>query len=108
MDAIQVEAPPGYRGPTTVTTEQILRADRAAWVRMPEQVTSLRRQADGKLPLDAALDALHTDPTVIFHMMPLPTVQPKPEKPTTKPPPPKKDVPINKPSGGGKGKGKNK
>ena len=105
MDAIQVSAPPGYHGPTT---EQILRADRAAWVRMAEQVPSLHRQADGKLPLDAALDALRTDPTVIFHMMPLPAVTPKADKPSPKTPPPKKDAPTNKPTGGGKGKGKGK
>ena len=105
MDAMQVSAPPGYRG---TTTEQILRADRAAWVRMAEHVTSLRRLADGTLPLDAALDALRTDPTVVFHMMPLPTATPKADKPAPKAPPPKKDAPTNKPSSGGKGKGKGK
>ena len=40
MDATQVSAPGGYKAPTT---EQILRADRAACVRMAEGVPSLRR-----------------------------------------------------------------
>ena len=104
MDATQVAAPPGYKAPTT---DQILRADRAGWVRMAEQVPSLRRQADGKLPLDAALDALRTDPTVIFHMMPLPSTTVKPDKPAPKPVPIKKDA-VNKPDSGGKPKGKGK
>ena len=104
MDATQIAAPGGYKSPTT---EQILRADRAAWVRMAELVPSLRRQADGTLPLDAALDALRTDPTVVFHMMPLPAATSKPDKPVPpKPQPVKKDTPSNKVPGGGKAKGK--
>jgi hypothetical protein len=108
MDATQVSAPGGYKAPTT---EQILRADRAAWVRMAEGVSSLKRRADGILPLDVALDALRTDPTVVFHMMPLPLqANTKPDKTHDKPsgprPPPKKDQPSNKTSKGGKGKGK--
>jgi len=108
MDATQVSAPGGYKAPTT---EQILRADRAAGVRMAEGVSSLKRRADGVLPLDVALDALRTDPTVVFHMAPLPMqTNTKPDKNHDKPggpkQPPKKDQPSNKTSKGGKGKGK--
>eukprot|EP00435_Cladocopium_sp_Y103_P070408 s179_g35.t1 len=51
MDQMQSPAPPGFRRPTM---EQILRADRAAWVKMAERVTTLKRKADGTLPLNAA------------------------------------------------------
>jgi hypothetical protein len=61
--------------------EQILRTDRAGWVKMAERVLSLKRKADGTLPLDQALTALQSDPSVMFHLVPLPiekgTTQPK-------------------------------
>eukprot|EP00435_Cladocopium_sp_Y103_P014075 s1805_g3.t1 len=69
LDQLQNPSPPGYRQPTV---EQIMRADRAGWIKMSEKVLSLKRGADGALPLDAALDALQADPAVMFHLMPLP------------------------------------
>ena len=39
---------------------------------MAEKVTTLRRQGDGSLPLNRALDELPADPSIMFHLMPLP------------------------------------
>lgn len=99
-------APPGYKSPTV---EQILRADRAGWIRIAEKVDGLRRRPDGTLPLDEALDNLKTDPTTIFHMMPLP--MPRAADKPTKPAPIKKDGAPDKtpkPNNFSKGKGKGK
>ena len=107
MDQMQLTAPPHFKPPTM---EQVLRTDRAAWVRMAEQVSSLKKNADGSLPLDKALDELRTDPTVIFNLMPLPggvgkghTESPTKARPSK---PVAKDVPSNKKGNKGKGKGK--
>ncbi|CAL1170783.1 unnamed protein product [Cladocopium goreaui] len=69
LDHLQLPSPPGFRQPTM---EQVLRADRTAWVKMAEKVTTLRRQGDGSLPLNRALDELPADPSIMFHLMPLP------------------------------------
>eukprot|EP00435_Cladocopium_sp_Y103_P052177 s900_g16.t1 len=96
---------------------ELLRADRAAWIKMAEKVTTLKRKADGTLPLNVALDELQTDPSVMFHLMPLPmeraAVQGKPQnhqRPNsdgTKVPP-IQEKPKNKGGNKGKGKGKSK
>ena len=107
LDQMQLTAPPHFKPPSM---EQVLRADRAAWVRMAEQVPSLKRAADGSLPLDKAIDDLRTDPTVIFNLMPLPggNVKGTNESPTKAKPskPVHKDVPVAKRPPKGKGKGK--
>ena len=114
MDQLQSPSPPGFRKPSM---EQILRADRAAWIRMAERVTTLNRKADGSLPLNTALDELQVDPTVMFHLMPLPmdrsTVQGKPQSDHKPEPDGGKGQPIrkktkNKGNQKGKGKGKSK
>ena len=87
--------PPGYSKPTL---EQILRADRAGWIRLAEQVQSVKRTDAGDLPLDAAFDILQTDAAINFHLFPLPTGRVKPDKVIR---PPKKIK-------GGKGQGKGK
>ena len=107
LDQMQSPAPPGFRPPNM---EQVLRTDRAAWVRMAEQVTTLKRSPDGSLPLDKALEELRADPSVMFHLIPMPAgKQPAPAKvnadkvddPSTKPVPIKKKEKTN-----AKGKGK--
>ena len=113
MDSMAISAPPGYKSPTV---EQALRADRAGWVRLAEKGTSLKRQPDGKLPLDAALESLPTVPSTVLHMLPLPMgKQEKVDKPTKPSPPIQKDgITITKPAaqpkakGKGKGRGKNR
>ncbi|CAE6939936.1 unnamed protein product [Symbiodinium natans] len=69
IERMQQPAPPGFRRPGI---EQVLRADRAAWIRMAESVHSLKRDASGELPLDKALDGLVSDPIVLFNLLPLP------------------------------------
>ena len=73
--------PPGYMLPTI---EQVLRADRAGWVRMAEKLTFIKRNDAGDLPMDQALDDLQADAAVIFHLLPLPGKgkgNDKPDKP---------------------------
>eukprot|EP00439_Symbiodinium_sp_Y106_P081486 s2168_g20.t1 len=82
LDRMQQQAPPGWSRPTI---EQVLRTDRAAWVRMSEQVKTLKRDSAGRLPLDDALGRLTSDPHVLFHLLPLKNSESKPEKPD-KPP----------------------
>ncbi|CAE7336206.1 unnamed protein product [Symbiodinium sp. CCMP2456] len=67
LERLQQQPPPGCAKPSI---EQILRADRIAWVRLAERVHSLRRTASGALPLDAAIADLNRDPTVLFHLLP--------------------------------------
>ena len=71
MFTMYTQAPaPGF---SKVTQAQLLRADRQAFLRLAEMVTSgFKPNAAGTLPLDEALDRLHTDVTVTYHMLPLP------------------------------------
>ena len=76
---------------------------------MSEKLDSLRRQPDGKLPLDAALDDLRTDPSTVFHLLPLPMATTRDKKSPTnirKDGATKTAEPTHK--GKGKGKGKNR
>ena len=82
LERLQQQPPPNCSKPSI---EQILRADRAAWIRMAERVHSLKRTASGELPLDAAIKDLNRDPTVLFHLLPVREVKP------SAPPPPKLD-----------------
>ena len=68
LNKMETPAPPGYNKPSL---EQVLRADRAAWVALAEATTTLKRQANGDLPLDAAIKQLNQDPSVLFHLLPL-------------------------------------
>ena len=110
LDQMQSPAPPGFRPPNM---EQVLRTDRAAWVRMAEQVTTLKRSPDGSLPLDKALEELRSDPSVMFHLIPMPAgKQPGPAKASADKvdDPSTKNVPIKKKEkikAKGKGKGGN-
>ena len=52
LDWMQQQAPPGWSRPTI---EQVLRTDCAAWVRVSEQLKTLRRGSSGNLSLDSAL-----------------------------------------------------
>eukprot|EP00435_Cladocopium_sp_Y103_P035379 s386_g9.t1 len=81
LDHLQQPAPPNFRA---ASMEQVLRADRAAWIKMAERVHSLKRAADGALPLDNALDELQVNPSVVFHLMPVP--QDRQQAPTKTPP----------------------
>ena len=49
LDHLHLPLPPGY---ASVSVHQILRADRAACPFMSERMTTLKRNAEGELPLD--------------------------------------------------------
>ena len=66
MGQLQVEPPPGY---ASITVSQVLEADQAAWLRMERLPKGLRQ---GELPMDSVLPTLHSDPKVVFHLLPLP------------------------------------
>ena len=55
-----------------VLLEQLLRCNKAVWVRMSELLTSLRKGDSGELPTDAALDKLPCDSKVMMHLITLP------------------------------------
>ena len=70
MTHMQSMAPPGY---SQVTVQQLLNADKHAWLRLSEKITrGLKRDTNGILPLDAELPLLQSDPKVTFHLLPLP------------------------------------
>ncbi|CAE7906131.1 GIP [Symbiodinium necroappetens] len=51
---------------------QILRADRAAWTYMAEKANSLKKRADGSLPMDDLFASLTGATEVMMFLMPLP------------------------------------
>ena len=69
LSRLAMNPPPNHK---RVSMEQLLRADRAAWIRLAELVTTLKRDPTGNLPLDAAIANLMGEPLVTFHLMPLP------------------------------------
>ena len=86
--------------------EQILRADRAAWLRISEKLTTLWRSAGGDLPLDQALKDVEGDPAVLYHLLPCPGTHGD-KKNTDKEENPKKKRKYNEDDKGkGKGQGK--
>lgn len=97
FNQMSLSPPPGYTKPTL---EQILRADRAGWVRLAEKIASVKRNDAGDLPLDDAFDSLQTDAAINFHLLPLPMGKTKPVK-VDKPDKIKK---AKGSKGGGKGK----
>ena len=52
--------------------QQLLRADRAVWAKIIEGNISVRRDATGQRPLDAAVPAALHSPEIAFHLVPLP------------------------------------
>jgi hypothetical protein len=68
IDKLHQHPPPNFR---KVSMEQILRCDRAAWIKLSEQCASIKRDATGTLPLDGLVPGLIHDPHVMFHLLPL-------------------------------------
>ena len=66
---LQEPPPPGY---SKVSLQQLIRADRAVFLRASELTTTLKRQVGGRLPLDGILDTILLDPSVAYHLLPLP------------------------------------
>ena len=71
MNHLNKPAPPGYKA---TSLDAILRADKELWTQVADQVRSdLRPDKNGALPVDVALEQLHSTATVTFHLLPLPT-----------------------------------
>ena len=64
---LQQPPPPGHR---QVDLVQIMRADRAAWLHIAENISSLKKLPDGSLPLDSAFESLPSVPHVTFYLLP--------------------------------------
>lgn len=45
---------------------------RAAWLRVSEKLTTIKKDATGKCPIDDALVAIESDPAVLYHLLPCP------------------------------------
>ena len=75
--------PPGY---SPITIQQVLRADRAAFIFLSERMTSLKRDATNRIPMDHSLPNILGQPTVAFHLLPLAgaAASPKEKLPGTK------------------------
>ena len=66
---LQMLPPPGY---SAVSMEQCMRADRAAWVRISEKTSTLKKSPDGSCALDKIFPELESDPAVTYHLLPCP------------------------------------
>lgn len=74
---LQESAPPGYN---EVTVQQVLRADRAAFLLLAERLTTLKPKPDGTKPLEEALPTVLSHPSVSFHLLPLAKQPDRPPK----------------------------
>ena len=116
---LQEEPPPGY---SQVSVTQVLRADRAVFLHLAENLTTLKRDAAGNLPLERELMNTLARPNVSFHLLPLATNSPVRPAPKANPNNPNKrkhdattgatkpmpSTPTGTTRPKGKGKGKNK
>ena len=68
LDHLHTPPPPGY---SPISIQQILRADRAAFIFLAERMTSLKRDATNRIPMDLTLPNVLGQPTVAFHLLPL-------------------------------------
>ena len=115
MEHMQEEPPPGY---SNVSVTQVLRADRAVFLHLAENLTCLKRTPDGELPLEKELPIALMRPTVSFHLLPLAAAASSKPSPKANPnnankrkaeDPPKPPLPKqSKTKGKGKGKSKRK
>eukprot|EP00435_Cladocopium_sp_Y103_P017478 s2311_g4.t1 len=70
LQHMQEEAPPGYSSTTLV---QVLKADRAAFLHIAENMSTLKRDTANVLPLEKHLPGILARPNVSFHLLPLAT-----------------------------------
>ena len=106
LDHLHTLPPPGY---SAVAVQQVLRADRAAFMYLSERMTSLKRDAQNQLPLDLQLPAVLSQPNVAFHLLPLSggtpkaSSAPKASNPKKRSRSPRRQLPV-KGQGGPKGR----
>ena len=107
LDHLHTPPPPGY---SPITIQQILRADRAAFIFLAERMTSLKREAMNRIPLDHSLPNVLGQPTAAFHLLPLAGAAAKAASTKEKPPGTKKRSrsPVRQPRAGTKGGAKGK
>ncbi len=108
LDHLHLPSPPGY---SPVSVQQVLRADRAAFLYLSERLTTLKRNAAGELPLDLLLPTVLIQPTVAFHLLPLsgPTGKSSSSNKSTVSERKRSRTPTRpQPKNKGKGKGKSK
>ncbi|CAE7537721.1 unnamed protein product, partial [Symbiodinium necroappetens] len=68
IQRLQEAPPPGY---SKVSTAQMICADRAVFLKIAENITSLRRSGTGVLPLDSQLPTILFDLSGTYHLLPL-------------------------------------
>ena len=112
FERLQQDPPHGYR---YVTHEQVVRADKAMWLRVAEE-TLAQVQGDGmRKPVEEAIEKWSIHPEIQYHMMPMPsgssssaTAKPQQNTPPSTVKPVVKDNDNKFPKGKGKGKQKGK
>ena len=67
------DPPPNF---SRVTLAQLIAADKALWTILARDVESVKPNANGDRPLDAAVEKLMCDPRVTMHMLSLPNRAP--------------------------------
>ena len=116
LSHMQEDPPPGY---TQVSVTQVLRADRAVFLHLAENMTTLKCNVDGELPFEKELMPALARPNVSFHLLPLAASAPARPAPKANPnnankrkhdeqPKPAAAHPKSTPRAKGKGKGKSK
>ena len=55
--------------------EQIIGADRAAFVKIAEKISALKRDSSGELPMDKELANLESDSSINFRLLTVPSVK---------------------------------
>ena len=74
MFTVYSSDPPANFG--RVTLAQLIAADKALWTILARDIVSLKPDANGNRPLDAAISKLMCDPRVTMHMLSMPTRAP--------------------------------
>ena len=111
LQHMQEEPPPGY---SKIGPVQVLRADRAAFLKISETLSTTKMKADGTMPLTDAFNEILREMSVAFHLLPLPTKpssttgekRPSEHSPSSSKKPKSDHEPSRKSKGRGSGKGK--
>ncbi|CAE7276646.1 unnamed protein product [Symbiodinium pilosum] len=72
MQHLTREAPPNY---ASVGINQILKADSELFLLIAKEVSQVRADSTGKMPVGEAVQKLRHDPRVVMHLLPLPKGQ---------------------------------
>ena len=110
IDHLSQPAPPGY---SSVSLHQVLRADRQAFMLMSERLTTLKKDATGRMPIEREITNVLNHSSVCFHLLPLAKgsgtktpPQKTPKEPAKRSRSPSRTKPRGQPKGKAAGKGK--